>query len=114
MEARMKITRLILPFALLVILTSPALAAPDVKLLMNQQGCFSCHAVDQKMVGPSFKQVAARYRGKKGSLSMLAKKIISGGNGHWNDLTGGMMMPPHPDLKPSDAKAIAQWVLSLK
>ncbi len=110
----MKIVRLVFSILLLAGLSSPAWSAPDVNALMNQQGCFACHSVDQKMVGPSFKQVADRYRGKKGSLSMLAKKIVAGGNGHWNDLTGGMIMPPHPDLKPSEAKAIAAWVLSLK
>ena len=112
----MKTFRISAPFLFLLILTSAAWAkeGPDVKALLNQNGCFACHSVDQKLVGPSFKQVADRYRGKKGSLDMLAKKIISGGNGHWNDLTGGMMMPPHPDLSGKQAKEIAAWILSIK
>ncbi len=110
----MKKSRLFLSLLILISLSTPAWAGSRVKALINEQGCLACHSVDQKMVGPSFKQVAERYRGKKGSLSMLAQKIIDGGNGHWNDLTGGMMMPPHPNLSSKQAKAIAAWVLSLK
>jgi|UniRef100_A0A7C3LSP6 cytochrome c len=110
----MKKSRLFLALFILSTLSTPAWAGSGVKALINEQGCLSCHSVDQKMVGPSFKQVAERYRGKKGSLSMLAKKIIDGGNGHWNDLTGGMMMPPHPNLTKKQARDIAAWVLSLK
>lgn len=110
----MKKSRLFLPLLFLAALSPPAWAGSGVKAMINEQGCLSCHSVDQKMVGPSFKQVADRYRGKKGSLSMLAQKIIKGGNGHWNDLTGGMIMPPHPNLSSKQAKAIAAWVLSLK
>ncbi len=87
---------------------------PDVNALLQQNGCMACHSVTDKLVGPSFKQVAERYRGKKGATGMLAKKIVKGGNGNWNDLTGGMMMPPHPDISPADSKAIARWVLSQK
>lgn len=94
--------------------TAWAKESSAVKALVNQNGCMACHTVDQKLVGPSFKQVADRYRGKKGSLDMLAKKIIAGGNGHWNDLTGGMVMPSHPDLSSKEAKEIAAWVLSIK
>lgn len=110
----MKKSRLFLSLLILATLSTPAWAGSGVKALINEQGCLACHSVDQKMIGPSFKQVAERYRGKKGSLSMLAKKIIDGGNGHWNDLTGGMMMPPHPNLSQKQAQAIAAWVLSLK
>lgn len=111
----MKILRgvaLVLPLLLLAI---PAWAAgPDVNALLQQNGCMSCHSVSDKLVGPSFKQVAQRYDGKAGAKSMLAKKIINGGNGHWNDLTGGMVMPPHPDMTSVEANAVAAWVLSQK
>lgn len=82
-------------------LSSPSWAT-DVKSLINEQGCFACHSIDQKMVGPSFKD------------EMLAKKIIAGGNGHWNKVTGGMMMPPHPGMSMDQAKEVADWVLATK
>jgi cytochrome c len=94
-------------------LSSPSWAT-DVKSLINEQGCFACHSIDQKMVGPSFKMVADRYRGQKGADEMLAKKIIAGGNGHWNKVTGGMMMPPHPGMSMDQAKEVADWVLATK
>jgi len=94
-------------------LSSPSWAM-DVKALINEQGCFACHSIDQKMVGPSFKMVADRYRGQKGADEMLAKKIIAGGNGHWNKVTGGMMMPPHPGMSMDQAKEVADWVLATK
>jgi len=97
----------------LILLAGPSYAA-SVNNLMNSNGCFACHSVDTKMVGPSFKMVADKYRGQKGAEMMLAKKIISGGNGHWDDITGGVMMPPHPGLSMDQAQSIAKWVLSTK
>ena len=88
--------------------------ATDIKALINEQGCFACHSMDQKMVGPSFKMVADRYRGQKGADEMLAKKIIAGGSGHWDKITGGIMMPPHPGMSMDQAKKVAEWVLSIK
>lgn len=88
--------------------------AADGKALMEQSDCFSCHAVDQKIVGPSFKDVAKRYRGKSGATAQLADKIIKGGAGNWNAVTGGVSMPPHPQLSKEDAAAMVKWILSQK
>ena len=100
-------------FLFLLLLSSPSWAS-DLDKLINANGCYACHSVDQKLVGPSFKEVADHYRGQEGADEMLAKKIISGGNGHWDKETGGVMMPPHPDLTPEKSKEIADWILSLK
>ncbi|MGC8501375.1 MAG: c-type cytochrome, partial [Leptospirillia bacterium] len=97
-----------------ILALSSASYATSVKDLINANGCFACHSVDTKMVGPSFKMVADKYRGQKGADEMLAKKIIAGGNGNWNDVTGGVMMPPHPGLSMDQAEAIAKWVLATK
>lgn len=88
--------------------------AADGKLLMEKSDCFSCHAVDQKIVGPSFKDVAKRYRGKSGATAQLADKVIKGGSGNWNAVTGGAAMPPHPQLSREEATAMVKWVLSQK
>ena len=97
-----------------ILALSSASYATSVKDLVNANGCFACHSVDTKMVGPSFKMVADKYRGQKGADEMLAKKIIAGGNGHWNDVTGGVMMPPHPGMSMDQAEAVAKWVLATK
>lgn len=70
----------------------------------------ACHAIDQKRVGPSMKQVAAKYSGDSGAAEMLAKKIRNGGVGVW----GEMPMPPQPQVSEEDAKALAEFILSIK
>jgi cytochrome c len=81
---------------------------------MKQQGCFVCHAVDAKIVGPAYAWVAYRYRGDKNAVVHLADKIIHGGAGVWNPWTGGIPMPPHPNLTLAQAEAMARWVLARK
>lgn len=81
---------------------------------MKSSDCFSCHAVDTKMVGPAYAWVAHKYKGQSGADKKLAQKIKQGGAGNWNALTGGVPMPPHPQLSDADAKAMADWVLKQK
>ncbi|MDA8059693.1 MAG: c-type cytochrome [Leptospirillum sp.] len=88
--------------------------AGNVQKIMGSQDCASCHSVDQKLVGPSFKMIADRYRGKKGVVKVLAQKIITGGGGNWTADTGGMAMPPHPGLPLPQAEEIVKWILSQK
>lgn len=104
---------------LLIGITTPgALAAPAanaaIKAQMNAQGCFACHAVNMKIVGPAYSWVAYRFAHQKGAVAKLAHKIISGGAGEWNAWTGGIAMPPHPNLTLAEAEAMARWVLSQK
>jgi len=77
--------------------------------LIAKNDCKACHSVTEKILGPSFTQVATKYKGDPGATDRLAKKIISGGSGNWGDA----MMPAHPALAEGDAKAIVKYVLSL-
>ncbi|GAA4320041.1 hypothetical protein GCM10023149_19090 [Mucilaginibacter gynuensis] len=77
--------------------------------LMNKSDCKSCHSVKDKILGPSFTEVAKKYKDDGGAQTALVKKIITGGSGVWGDA----MMPAHPALKESDANAIVKYILSL-
>lgn len=78
--------------------------------LMLKSDCQACHQMDKKSVGPSFKQISAKYQKDENALSYLAAKIISGGSGVW----GPVAMSAHPTISEADSKKIAQWVLSLE
>lgn len=78
--------------------------------LFLSMDCRSCHKTDESSVGPAFNAVAAKYKtNREAALTKLSAKIINGGGGVWGDV----MMPAHPNLKPSDAKLIVHWILSL-
>ena len=83
-------------------------AAPDMQALAEKSGCFSCHSVQNKIVGPAFVDVAAKYRGDADATARLAQKVRDGGKGVW----GRIPMPPHPDLKEDEARKLVAWVLS--
>jgi cytochrome c len=70
----------------------------------------ACHAVDKKIVGPAYKEVAAKYKGDKAAVDKLASKIIKGGAGVW----GAVPMPANPQVSEADAKKLATWVMSQK
>ena len=86
---------------------APAFASAD---LAKAKNCMACHAVDKKLVGPSYQDVAAKYAGQADAVAMLAGKIQKGGSGVW----GPVPMPPNPQVNDADAKALAEWVMSLK
>jgi cytochrome c len=79
--------------------------------LMEQSGCLSCHRVDQKLIGPAYKDVAARYRGHPEVIDTLMQKVREGGEGVWGDIP----MAPNSVEKVSDdnLKQIIEWILSL-
>ncbi|RBA23603.1 c-type cytochrome [Herminiimonas fonticola] len=76
--------------------------------LSNRSACMACHAVERKMVGPSYKDVAAKYAGDAAAPDRLAKKIKSGSSGVW----GSVPMPPQPSLSDADVRVLADWVLA--
>ncbi|MDQ7971428.1 MAG: c-type cytochrome [Rhodocyclaceae bacterium] len=84
-------------------------AAADLALATSKN-CMSCHAVDRKVLGPSFKDIAAKYKDNKGAADVLATKIIKGGAGVW----GPVPMPANTQVSEADAKKLAAWVLSTK
>jgi cytochrome c len=86
---------------------APAMA--DLSLA-TAKNCTACHAVDKKVVGPAYKDVAAKYAGQKDAADKLAAKIIKGGSGVW----GPVPMPANTQVKEAEAKKLAAWVLSLK
>jgi len=77
--------------------------------LAKAKNCMSCHAVDKKLVGPAYKEVAAKYKGDAKAPAMLAAKIKAGGKGTW----GPVPMPPN-NVTPEEAGKLAAWVLALK
>lgn len=78
--------------------------------LAKKNACTACHSVDKKIVGPAFKEVAAKYRNDKGAEAKLADKVIKGGVGVW----GQVPMPPNAQVPEADVKALVKWMLSLK
>lgn len=78
--------------------------------LAKKHACTACHAVDKKMVGPGYKEVAAKYRGQKDAEAKLIDKVKKGGKGVWGEIP----MPPNAAVKDEDIKTIVQWVLTLK
>ncbi|CAM3803961.1 c-type cytochrome [Paracidovorax anthurii] len=97
-----------LPLLLLAFATAtPALAD---QALATAKNCMACHAVDKKLVGPSFKDVAAKYAGQKDAADKLAAKIMKGGSGVW----GPVPMPANAQVNDADAKKLAAWVLTIK
>ena len=97
----------LIAFALTVAAVSPAMAD---QALATSKNCMACHAVDKKLVGPSYKDVAAKYAGQKDAGDKLAGKIMKGGSGVW----GPVPMPANPQVNEADAKKLAAWVMSLK
>ena len=77
--------------------------------LAQKSGCLACHSVDKKIIGPSYKDVAAKYKGQKDAEAKLIEKVKKGGSGTW----GPMPMPPNsPAVKDDDIKTLVQWVLA--
>jgi len=85
-------------------------AAQANEKLLQASGCTACHSVDKKLIGPAYKDVAAKYRGNKGAGAELAKKVKAGSKGVWGDIP----MPPNAHVKDEDIKTLVQWVLSIK
>jgi len=78
--------------------------------LANKKNCLACHQVDKKLVGPAYKDVAAKYAGDKEAADKLAQKIMKGGAGVW----GPVPMPANPQVSEAEAKQLAAWVLIQK
>ena len=78
--------------------------------LAKKHNCFACHAVDKKLVGPSYKEVAAKYRDDKDAEAKLFDKVKKGGQGVW----GQVPMPPNSQVPDADIKSLVKWILSQK
>src|SRR5690606_4177838 len=83
--------------------------AKAAQALAQKSGCLACHSVDKKLIGPSYKDVAAKYKGDKGAKAKLIAKVKNGGSGVW----GPIPMPANTQVKDDDIKTMVQWILSL-
>lgn len=79
------------------------------KALMDKSDCNACHSVDNKIVGPAFKEIAKKYKSDKTAVTKLSDKIIKGGAGAWGDIP----MAPHPQISKADATEMVKYILSL-
>ena len=103
----MKRLALILAASAVIPASFPAVAN---EALAKKHACMACHAVDKKLVGPSYKDVAAKYRNDGGAAAKLADKVKKGSQGTW----GQVPMPPNAAVPDGDVKTLVQWILSQK
>jgi cytochrome c len=98
--------------ALFVLAALAAVSAPVLadQALATAKNCMACHAIDKKLVGPAYKEVAAKYAGQKDAVDKLAIKIMKGGAGVW----GPVPMPANAQVNEAEAKKLAAWVLTQK
>ena len=106
----MKFKRTLLAIASLVAgfaVCAPAMA--DLQLA-TAKNCMACHAVDKKLVGPAYKDVAAKYAGQRDAAAKLEAKVLKGGSGVW----GPVPMPANAQVSPEEAKKLVAWILAQK
>ncbi|MFM2035007.1 MAG: hypothetical protein RL459_272 [Pseudomonadota bacterium] len=99
----MKLVHLLM--AATVVVSAPAFANKE---LAQKNNCLACHAVDKKLVGPAYQEVAKKYAGQKDAVANLTKSIKAGGAGKW----GAVPMPAQAGLSDADAKTLATWILA--
>lgn len=97
----------VLSAAVTLAVTSPAFAD---EALAKAKNCMACHAVDKKVVGPAYKEVAKKYAGDASAADKLATKVIKGGAGVW----GPVPMPANAQVNDAESKKLVAWILSLK
>ena len=90
-------------------LSSAAALAADAQQLLKEKACLACHVADKKLVGPSYKEVAAKYRSRKDAEAYLVKKIKEGSTNVW----GPVPMPPNT-VDDGDARTLAKYILTIK
>ena len=94
--------------------TTPAPAATadaDKGLdLIAASDCLTCHKVEEKLVGPAYREIAAKYPNNQATIDTLASRVINGASGHW----GNMVMTPHPQISKEDAQTMVKYIMSLK
>lgn len=92
-----------------IVATGAAKAAGEEDLA-KKSGCLACHAVDKKLVGPAYKDIAAKYKGQADAEAKLVKKVKEGGKGVW----GEVPMPPNAAVSDDNIKALVKWILATK
>jgi len=87
-----------------------AFGAQASEELAKKHACFACHTLDKKMVGPSYRDVAAKYRGDQSAPAKLAERVKKGSQGVW----GNVPMPPNTAVPDADVNALVKWILAQK
>ncbi|QIE22126.1 hypothetical protein SBC1_01350 [Caballeronia sp. SBC1] len=88
---------------------APAASSPaDAMSVARKNACMGCHAVDRKLVGPSFQQIAGKYKGNAQAQALLETKVRDGGSGVW----GVLPMPSHRSMNGADIKTVVGWILA--
>ena len=82
--------------------------SPTGLVVARSNACLGCHAVDRKLVGPSFRQIAEKYKGDPQAVAKLSRKVRDGGSGVW----GVIPMPSHPRMKDEEIQTVVKWVLA--
>ena len=96
--------------SMLVAAQANAVDAKAAEALAQKSGCLACHSIDKKVLGPAYKEVAAKYKGDKTAEARLVAKVKAGGSGVW----GPMPMPANsPQVKDADITTVVQWVLAM-
>jgi cytochrome c len=99
-----------LPLVVLALCGAAPAFAADGLALATSRNCMSCHAVDRKVIGPAYRDVAAKYKDDKNAVNTLSAKIMKGGAGVW----GPVPMPANTQVSDAEARQLAAWVLSIK
>ena len=97
-----------------LIVTALAMIASSASManleLAKSKNCVACHSVDNKLIGPAYKEVAKKYAGQKDAESKLVQKVLKGGSGVW----GAIPMPPNPQVPEAEAKILVKWIMTIK
>ncbi len=110
----MKAKLLALSAAAALVLGVSTANATDMPPLAKKSGCTACHAIDHKVVGPAWADVAKRYKGDGGDKAALVAKVKKGGKGNWTEVTKGVPMPPYsPRVADADIEKLVDFVLGL-
>lgn len=106
--AAVKVAPAALPVAPSSIASGSTAASSKATALLNQHNCVACHGITNKIVGPGFSEIMAKYKGDTGAQIRLEAKVKNGGSGAW----GPIPMPPHASIKDEDIKAMVRWILT--
>lgn len=83
--------------------------------LAKKSGCLACHAIDKKIVGPSWNDVSAKYKGDDAARAQLIDVVKKGGKGSWTSVTGGVPMPPYsPRVADADIETLVDFIIALQ
>jgi len=97
--------------ALSALAAAPAFANPE---LAQKKNCMACHAVDKKLVGPAYKDVAAKYAGQKDAVDKLTQKVLKGGSGAWGAVFMPAMKDANPPVSEAEARQLVTWIMTTK